>query len=53
MCQVDQSRMARLYRSTLGKSYIFGFLGFMVGVKLCDLLMYNPQKHEIEKELME
>lgn len=53
MSEVEQSKLARLYRSTLGKSYVFGFLGFMVGVKLCDWLMYDPKKHEVEKELME
>jgi len=35
------------------KHYIFGFIGFMVGVKLCDLIFYNAKKHEVEIEMME
>ena len=37
----------------MGRSYLFGFLGFMIGVKLCDLVMYDPHKHEVDMELME
>jgi len=37
----------------MGRSYLFGFIGFMVGVKLCDLVMYDSHKHEVDMELME
>lgn len=53
MSQVDPSRLSKLYRSTLLKSYLFGFVGFMVGLKVCDWVMYDPRKHEVEQELME
>lgn len=48
MSEVDPSKISKLYRSTLFKSYIFGFVGFMIGVKICDWLMYDPHKHEVE-----
>lgn len=53
MTQVDPSRLSKVYRSTIARSYLFGFLGFMVGMKVCDLIMYDPKKHEMEVELME
>ena len=47
------SRLASLYRSTIVKSYGLGFIGFIIGMKLCDWVMYDGRKHEVEMELME
>ena len=47
MPEIDPSRIKQLYRSTLFRSYTLGFLGFILGIKICDLLMYDPKKHEI------
>ena len=53
MPEIDSARISKLYRSTILKSYLFGFIGFMIGVKFCDFLMYDGKKHEVEMELME
>lgn len=53
MSQVDPSKVSKVYRSTIARSYLFGFIGFIIGMKVCDLLMYDPKKHEQEVELME
>ena len=47
------SKMSNLYRKTLYKSYFAGFLGFLVGVKICDWMMYDPHKHDVAMEEIE
>jgi len=42
-----------LYKSVFIKSYIFGCAGFIIGLKLCDLIFYDPQKHLLTAEIME
>lgn len=52
MSEIEPSKVSKLYRSTIFRSYLFGFIGFMIGVKLCDLIFYDPHKHEVDVELM-
>lgn len=52
MSQFDPSKLSKVYRSTILRSYAFGFVGFIIGMKLCDWVMYDPKKHEIDVELM-
>jgi hypothetical protein len=47
------TRLGKLYKSTVIRSYLLGFVGFIVGVKFCDLVFYDSRKHEVEIELME
>ena len=50
---LNTSNISKMYRSTILKSYLVGFVGFMIGVKLCDLVMYDAHQHDVEIELME
>lgn len=50
---VTPSRLSKLYRSTILKSYFFGFVGFIIGLKVCDWAMYDARKHEVEIEMLE
>lgn len=52
MNRIQATRLGQLYKSTVARSYLLGFIGFVVGVKVCDLLFYDPRKHEVEIELM-
>lgn len=45
--------MSKLYRNTILRSYLFGFVGFIAGMKLCDWVFYDPKQHDIDIELME
>lgn len=53
MSKIDASKLYGFYKNTVVKSYLFGFVGFIIGVKLCDLVFYDPRKHEVDIELME
>jgi hypothetical protein len=48
MSEIEPSKVSKLYRSTIMRSYLFGFIGFMIGVKVCDLIFYDPHKHEVD-----
>jgi hypothetical protein len=53
MGKPESSKLAQLYKSTVIRSYALGFVGFIIGVKLCDYFFYDIRKHEVEMELME
>lgn len=42
---MSMNKWRQLYSSTLFRSYAVGTFGFLVGVKLCDAVFYDPQKH--------
>jgi hypothetical protein len=53
MNRIQATRLGQIYKSTVVRSYLLGLVGFVVGVKLCDLVFYDARKHEVEIELME
>jgi hypothetical protein len=53
MCKVDTKQINKLYSNTMYRSYFFGLVGFVAGVKLCDAIFYDQRKHDIQIEEME
>jgi hypothetical protein len=48
MSEIQPSKVSKLYRSTIFRSYLLGFVGFIVGMKVCDWIFYDPRKHEVD-----
>ena len=46
---IMQQTLARLYAHHRTRMYIAGFSGFFIGAKLCDLIFFDPIKHQITR----
>ena len=50
---MSMNKWRQLYSNTLIRSYAMGTISFLVGVKLCDYVFYDPLHNQREVEMME
>ncbi len=53
MNYISPSSVRKFLNRSLLKMYVGATTGFLLGLKLCDKIFYDPQKYEIIKEEME
>lgn len=53
MKKLESEKVSSFYKSAWKQKYGFGLIGFLIGVKVCDLIFYDPIKHDREIQMLE
>lgn len=50
---INEATQRRFYGRSLVLYYCAGIAGFLLGVKLCDALLFRPERFELMRENLE